>query len=152
VRDLGILDEHIEVAVLVKHAAVDELELGIVAGAASVLVDQRAIGELLLRILVEELHVGVRWSGVQVEVVLLDVLRMVAFIAGKTEEALLENAIAAVPKRDGEADVLVAVANAADAVFAPAIGARAGVVMREIAPSVAAAAVVLADRAPLALA
>ncbi len=77
---------------------------------------------------------------------------MVAFIAGKTEEALLENAIAAVPKRDGEADVLVAVANAADAVFAPAIGARAGVVMREIAPSVAADAVVLADRALLALA
>jgi len=77
---------------------------------------------------------------------------MVAFIAGKTEEALLENAIAAVPKRDGEADVLVAVANVADAVFAPAIGARVGVVMREIAPSVAAAAVVLADCAPLALA
>ena len=51
-----------------------------------------------------------------------------------------------------EADALVAVANAADAVLAPAIGAGARVIVREIFPGGAVGAVILANRAPLALA
>src|SRR5207302_7203439 len=66
--------------------------------------------------------------------------------------ALLEDRVALVPQREPEAQVKVLVAEAADAVFAPAIGAAARVIMREICPGVAVGAVILAHRAPLALA
>ena len=45
----------------------------------------------------------------------------------------------------------MAVADAGDAIFIPAIGARAGVVVREIVPGVAIGAVIFADGAPGAL-
>ena len=75
-----------------------------------------------------------RRRAVEVEVVLLDVLAVIAFVAGEAEEALLEDRVAAVPEREGEADVLVAVADAGDAVLVPAVGARAGVVVRADTP------------------
>src|SRR5512147_2391509 len=93
-----------------------------------------------------------RRRRVEVEVVLLHVLAVVALVAGEAEEALLEDRVAAVPHRQREADELVAVADAGDAVLAPAIGARAGVVVREELPGVAPGAVVLAHRAPGAVA
>ena len=78
--DLGVLDDDVEVAVLVEDAGVEQLELGALAAAAAVLLDQPAVGKLGLRILVEELHVGVRRRVVEVEVVLLDVLAVVALV------------------------------------------------------------------------
>jgi hypothetical protein len=39
---LGVLDEDVEVAVLVEDAGVDQLELGLVAAAPAVLLDERA--------------------------------------------------------------------------------------------------------------
>ena len=77
-RRLGVLDDDVEVAVLVEDAGVEQLELGALAAAAAVLLDQPAVGKLRLRVLVEELHVRVRRRVVEVEVVLLDVLAVVA--------------------------------------------------------------------------
>ena len=65
---------------------------------------------------------------VEVEVVLLDVLAVVALVAGEAEEPLLQDRVAAVPQRQREADALVAVADAGQAVLVPAVGARGGVV------------------------
>ena len=45
----------------------------------------------------------------------------------------------------------MAIGDAADAVFAPAVRAAAGVIVRQIFPGVTVRAVVLAHRAPLAI-
>ena len=93
-----------------------------------------------------------RRRAVEVEVALLDVLAVVALGAGEAEEPLLQDRIAPVPQREREADVLVAIADAGEAVLVPAVGARAGVIVRKVVPGVAVGAVVLAHRAPGALA
>src|SRR4029453_17345215 len=115
-------------------------------------VDQLIIGIGRLRILVEKFHVGMRWRAVEVEVVFLDILSVVAFAIGQAEEAFLENGVPAVPEGQSKAQSLIFVGQTGDAVFAPAIGARAGVVVGKIIPGVPAFAVVLPDRSPLTLA
>ena len=113
---------------------------------------QVPVRELPLRILVEVLHVRVRGRRVEVEVVLLDVLAVVPLAVGEPEEALLEDGVALVPEGEGKAEALLVVGDPAEAILAPAIGARAGLVVAEVVPRVAVLAVVLAHRAPLPLA
>jgi len=91
-------------------------------------------------------------SAVQVEPVLLDVLAVVALAVGEPEHPLLQDRIGAVPQRECEAQPLALVAHPRDSVLAPPVRPRPGVVVREVVPRVAAAAVVLPDRPPLALA
>jgi len=86
--------------------------------------------------------------AVEVEVVFLDVLAVVAFVAGRAEDPLFQDGIAPIPQRQGKADVLVTVADAGDAVFVPAVRPRAGMIVGEIFPGGPIRAVVLADRAP----
>src|SRR5262249_4952771 len=76
---------------------------------------------------------------------------VVTLAVGQAEQALLEDRIDSVPQRQGEAQSLRVVRDPTQAVLAPAVGARAGLVVGEVAPGIAAAAVVLAHRAPLAL-
>src|SRR5581483_8029263 len=71
-----------------------------------------------------------------------------ALVRVHAEEALLEMRIALVPEGGREAEQLIAVADAGDAVFAPAIGFAARFVVGEVAPGVAVGGVVLADGAP----
>ena len=148
-RTLRVLDEDVEVAVLVEDARVQQFELGLPAPAA--VMDQRVVRIRPLRVLVEALHVGVRGRGVQVEPVLLGVLAVVALAVGQPEEALLEDRVLAVPERQREAQPLAVVGHARDPVLAPAVRARAGLIVREGVPRVAVCRVVLAHRAPLAL-
>ena len=131
---LGVFDEDVEVAVLVEDAGVDQFEFRIAARAAAVFLEQLLVGKLGLRILVQALHVGMRRRGIEVEVTLLHVLAVVALIAGEAEQALFENRIAAVPERQRETQALVVVADAGDAVFAPAVRAQVGMLERENNP------------------
>jgi hypothetical protein len=91
-------------------------------------------------------------GAVQVKVVLFDVLAVVAFTVGQAEAALLENGILAIPERQGEAELLLVVGEAGDAVFPPAVGPGAGLVMGEEVPGIAVVALILPHRTPLALA
>src|SRR5262249_29158132 len=86
------------------------------------------------------------------EVVLLDVLAVVAFAVRQPEQPLLQDRVAPVPERDGEAQVLRAIAEAADAVLVPAVGAAARVVVRAVLPRAAVGAVILPHRSPRAIA
>ena len=151
-RGLGVLDHDVEVAVVLEDAGVDQLELEVALAAAPVLLDQMAIGERRLRILVEELEVGVGRGGVEIVVELLHVLAVVALAVGEAEQALLQDRVLAVPQGERQAQALLVVGDAGDAVLAPAVGAGAGVVVREVVPGIAVRAVVLAHRAPLPLA
>src|SRR6185503_6528672 len=150
-RGLRVLDEDVEVAVLVEDPGVEQLELRIGAAAPRRFRSQLRVGKRRLRILVERLHVGVRRRAVEIEVVLLDVLAVIPLRPRQAEEALLDRLVASVPQRQREADVLVAIADPGDAVFVPAIGARARLFVGEVVPGIAVRAVVFAHRAPRAL-
>src|SRR6185436_17791463 len=105
-----------------------------------------------LRILVEPTLVGVSRRGVEIEVVLFDVLAVIPFGVGEAEEPLLQDWVDSVPQRQRQTQVSLVVAEAREAVLAPAVGTRASLVVTEVAPSVAVVAVVLAHRTPLSLA
>ena len=60
---------------------------------------------------------------VEIEVVLLHVLAMIAFVCVEAEHALFENGIARVPKGQREAQILMAIADAGDAVLIPPVSA-----------------------------
>src|SRR5262249_31451410 len=115
---------------------------------SSVLPEELFVRVRSLRVLVQVLHVGVGRRVVEVEIVLLDILAVVALAAGQAEQAFLEDGVLAVPQGQGEAEVLVTVTDAGQAILVPAIGPRAGMIMREIVPGIAVRAVVLADRPP----
>ena len=76
-----------------------------------------------MRVLVQELHVGVRRRAVEVEVILLHIFTVIPFIASEPEDALLEDRVLLVPKGETKTDVLVAVADGCEAVFIPTVGA-----------------------------
>ena len=149
--DLGIFHDDIEITALIKDAGIYELIFQIVLAAPAIFFQQLLVGICGVRIFVEILHVGVRRSVVQVEVILFHVFAMIAFMDCETEHAFFENGIVSIPESDGKAEILVTIANAGDAIFIPTVGTRAGVIVREIAPGVATLAVILANSAPSAL-
>src|SRR5439155_18378288 len=96
-------------------------------------------------------QVGVGRSGVEEVVELLDVLAMVALAVGQPEEALLQDRISSVPKRHGQTEPLLRVANPGNAVLAPPVGSAPGVIVGKVLPGRAVGAVVLSHGAPLPL-
>src|SRR4029077_19338234 len=66
----------------------------------------------------------------------------------QSEQTLFENGIVLVPEGQCEADHLMAIANAGQAILRPAISTRTCVVVREIFPRVPVSTVVLADGPP----
>ena len=146
---LGVLDDDVEVAVLGEGLGVGDLELAVVAGAPPALLDQPLVGKRALRVFVEHAQVGVRRQRVEMPVQLLDVLAVRPLRSGEAVQTLLEHAVMAVPERQRQAQALRVVAQAGEAVLAPAIGPGAGMLVRHVAPGVAVLAVVLAHRAPL---
>src|SRR5215471_11367184 len=89
---------------------------------------------------------------VQVIVIFFDVLPVIGLAVSQAEHALLEDRVLAVPQRQRKTQPLVIVADAGDAILAPMIGARAGLIVAKIVPGVPVLAVVFANGAPLALA
>src|ERR1700730_14148932 len=150
-RLLRDVDDDVEVAAVVEDAGVNQLEFGILRSASPVFLDELRVRKSALRIFVDHALVGMAWQRVDVEVTLLDVFAVIAFVRHDAEIALLENRIAFVPERERPAEDLIAIAEACDAVLAPAVGLRSREVVRQKAPGVAAAAVILADRRPRAV-
>ena len=90
-----------------------------------------------------------RGRGIEVVVALLHVLAVVALGIGQAEEPFLEDRVAAVPEGQGEAQAALAIGDAQQAVFAPAVGPAAGLIVGKVAPGIAVRRVVFADRGPL---
>src|SRR5713101_8424058 len=149
---LGILDDDIKITVFVEDTGIEQLKLRFFFRTTPIFFQQLSIGIGALRIFVKELHVGVGRRAVEVEVIFLHILAVIAFVAGKAEETLLENGIGLVPKCKTKTHELMAVADRRQAVFVPAIGARPSVIVRKIFPRLSGGAVVLAHCAPGAIA
>ena len=127
---LRMFDEDVEVAIAIEHVQVEQREVGLLGAALPSHGDDRAIGKLALRVFVLKALVRVRWRIVEVEVELLDVLAVLSFGRGQTEETLFQDRIAAVPERRRHHQELVAIAPAGDRVLAPAVGFAAGFIVR----------------------
>jgi hypothetical protein len=149
---LGVLDEHVEVAIPGEDPGVQQLVFELVAPPRPVGAHQVVVGIGALRVLVQVLEIRVRRRRVEVEVVFLDVLAVIAFAIGESEQPLLQDRIGAVPQRQRDAQPLPIVGQSRQAVFTPAVGAGARLIVREVIPGVSALAVVLTHRAPLSLA
>ena len=149
-RILGVFHEHVEVTVIVKNARVEQFKFRFTFAARRAFCNQPVVGKGALRILVEHLQVGMRRRGVEVVIKLLHVFAVIAFGIGKAEETFLQNWILAVPHGERETEPLQAVAEAGNAILAPAVGAAARVVVRKIFPCRAAGRIILADSSPLA--
>src|SRR5215469_11137988 len=91
-----------------------------------------------------------RRRAVYVEVILLYVFAMVAFAIRQSEKAFFEDWIVAIPKSQRKTELLRVVRDAGEAILSPAVGTGPGLIMAEIAPGVSVAAVIFANRAPLA--
>src|SRR5262250_3688405 len=90
--------------------------------------------------------------AVEVEVIFLDVLAVIPFAVGQSEQTLLEDGVPGVPQRQGEAEILLVVRDPAQPVLTPAIGSRARLIVAEVVPGISRLAVVLTHGPPLALA
>ena len=150
VMRIGLGVDHLDhpIPVVVEHAGVQELVLGLALVTPAVLGHQIPIGELGLRVVVAPPQPRVARQRVEVPPVLLHVLAVVALRAGQTEHPLLQDRIPAVPQCQGHAQFLAHVGDAGHAVLTPAVRAGTGMVVREVIPRRPGGAVVLPHRPP----
>src|SRR5215813_13628039 len=151
-RGFCVLDEYVEIPVFIEYAGVEQFVFGSCLTAAPVGLYQIQIRIFILGIFIQILHIRVGRGAVEVIVILLDVLPVIGLAIGQAVHPLLEDRVLAVPQGERKAQSLLVVADTGEAVLAPVIGARPGLIMSEVVPRIAVLAIVLADRAPLALA
>src|SRR5215467_2787808 len=122
-RFLGIFHKDIKISIVIEYTGVKQLILHLMPGSFLVGRDQIVIGICRLRIFVEILHVRMGGRTVEVEVILFDILAMIAFAVGQAEQALLEDRILAVPERERKAEPLLVIGKAGQTIFSPAVRA-----------------------------
>lgn len=149
---LGNFLDDIEIATFFENPHVRQLQLGSGASEALVFLTDLGVGIAGLRIFVEGLGVGMGGRGIEVVIALLHVLAVVPLVSAEPEQAFLENRVLPVPKRRGETKPALAVRPPLQAIFSPAVGAAARMIVRKRSPAVAVVGIVLAHSPPLALA
>jgi hypothetical protein len=93
-----------------------------------------------------------RGGIVEVVVALFHVFSVVTLRTSEAEESFFQDAVIAVPQREGKTQILITITNACDSIFIPAVGAGSRMFVRKVVPSVSVCAVVFADCSPRALA
>ena len=124
---------------LVEHTGVEEFVFRFGPRACGVRPDEVLVRVRRLRVLVQVPLIGVGRQVVDVEVVLLDVLAVIAFAVRQPEEAFFEDRVVLVPQADRETQALLVVADPGDPVLAPPVGARSGLVVRQVVPRISVA-------------
>src|SRR5262249_48721286 len=117
----------------------------------AIFLDQFAVRESRLGILIKHPHVGMGRSAIEVKVIFLYVLPMISLRIGQSEEPLFEDGIFSIPERQRETQCHVVVGDPRDAILSPAIRARARVVVCKVIPGVSVRTVILANCPPLSL-
>ena len=133
-RRFGIFHKHVEIALAVEDARVQQLELRVPATPATILFEQACVRKFGLRVLVEGLQIGSGGRGVQIEIALLHVFAVVSLMVGQAEQSFLQDWVPAVPEGRGEAETTLAIADAQQTIFSPTVRATTGVIVRKILP------------------
>lgn len=103
-------------------------------------------------VFVEGFGVGMGGGGIEVVVAFFDVFAVIALVTAEAEQAFFEDGIASIPENRGKAHQALVIAPPLKAIFAPAVGAEAGVIVREGPPTKPAFGIVFAHGSPLAFA
>src|SRR5277367_2310184 len=146
----GVLHKNIEITVLREDSSVNQLIFGVLTGPFAVFNQQLLVRKFPLRIFVQIFQIRTGWRRIEVVVILFYILAVIPFPIAQTEKALFEDRIFLIPHGERKTDVLMAIAETGNSIFAPAIGPGAGVIVREIIPGIAIRAVIFADGPPLA--
>ena len=93
----GVFDENVEVAIFAEDAGVEEFEFWLRATAALIFFHQPSVRKFSLRILIQILHVTMRWRGVEIKIIFFDVLAVIAFVAREAKNTFFEDWVAAIP-------------------------------------------------------
>lgn len=139
------LNKNIPITIIVENSCVKNLEFGDLAGTIDILRDELFIWKFLLWILVQEFHIRMRRCGVEIVVEFFYVFAMVSLLSRDAIKTLLENGVYTVPERHRETNALVIVGESSKTIFSPSISAGAGVLMREVSPSITISRVVFAN-------
>jgi hypothetical protein len=87
---------------------------------------------------------------IEVEVIFLNVFPMVTLVPSEAKEPFFQDRIMAIPERQGKAQSLVVIGDPSEAVLAPPVGARTGVLVWKKIPGIARGAVIFPHCPPLA--
>ena len=90
-----------------------------------------------------------RRGVIEIIVKLLTVFPVIAFVVGETKHAFLQDRIIVVPQCKCKAEMLIVIRDAGYAILAPAVGAGARLIMREIIPRIAIITIIFPDGSPL---
>ena len=96
---LGINDVDIPISVISEYPGIQEVKTWVLSGAPPILLNEKGIGILSLRVLVEVMKVTVAGRGIQIEVVLFDVFTMISLFPGKAKGTFFQDRVTAVPER-----------------------------------------------------
>ena len=110
-RCLAELDEHVEIAIVIEDARIEQLVLELHLAAVAIGRDEFVVRISCLGILIEVFHVGMRRRRVEVEVIFLHVLAVVPLAVREAEQTLLEDGILTVPQGQRKAELLLVIGN-----------------------------------------
>ena len=144
-----VFREHIKISALIKNPGVREFKLGIVSPSPTILSDQLIVWELRLRILIQRLHVGMCWCGIEIKITLLHIFSVISFRSGQTEKSLFENLVLAIPEREREAQATFSIRDSQQPVFAPSIGTTSSMFMGKGVPAFTGRGVIFTHSSPL---
>merc|ERR1711939_582574 len=139
------------VPVVVKDPGINNLVLSSFLASLSVFLDQIFVGKFLLGVFVEELHIRVCRSVINVEMRLLDALAMIPLRIRKAKKTFLQEVIFLVP--EGKSNILQAmgIGDTSNAILSPAKCPRSSMFMGEMTPGITISAVILTNCCPLSL-
>ncbi len=120
---LGVINNDIEIAIIIKNACFNQLVFRFIAAPAAVFFHQMLIREFLLGVFVEPAHEAMGGGIQQMKKVILDVLPMIPLTIAQSEGSLLQDRILAIPQCDAKAKETALITDAQQTIFAPAIGA-----------------------------
>src|ERR1700735_1884724 len=150
-RGFGVFHEDVKVSIFGEDSGIHQFVLGLQARPLCIFLNKLIVRKCSVRVFVEALQIRACRRGIEIKIVFLYVLAMISLGAGEAEKAFLQDRVFLIPERNSETDVLVPIAEAGNAVFAPAISSRTRMIVRKIVPGVAIRAVILANCSPLAL-
>src|SRR5262245_15269500 len=92
-----------------------------------------------------------RRRPIEEKVILLYIFAVIPLLIGQAKHPLFEERILFIPQCHTQAEILLVITKATQAVFVPAISPAAGMVVRKIVPGIPIYAVIFAHRTPGAL-
>ena len=107
---LGILHKDVEVSIVIENTRVEKFVLKLLPRTPPIGFHQIAIGIFTLRVFVQVLHVRVRRSAIDIEVIFFDVFAVVGLTVRQAKHAFFQDRVATIPQGYCKAKQLLIVA------------------------------------------